>query len=230
MELFLANENMAFSVALVFLIFVFLLEVISSGAISGMLDGLIPDVDADVDVEIEVDVDVDADVDADVGEGVGVPALSKLFIWVKGKVPMLVYFIIFLSSFSAIGFVIQYYMKDKTGHYFPWFIIVPIAFIASILISRYISKLCSKIAFKDETMAVSSETFVGTLATITIGKTKRGLKAEARLTDIHGQTHYVFVEPEDDNAEFKAGEEVLLIRKEKDGTFRCIEDEFKKLN
>ncbi len=233
MELFLSTENTAFSVALVLLVLIFLLEVLSSGVISGFLDGLIPDFDADVDVpdidvpEIEIDIDADADVDveADVGEGASVPALSKLFIWVKGKVPMLVYFIIFLSSFSGIGLIGQFYIKKYTSHYFPWFIIVPASFVLSILISRYISKLCSHIAFKDESTAVSSDEFIGTLATITVGSTKRGLRAEARLKDKHGQQHLVYLEPEEDDAEFKAGDEVLIIRKEKDGTFRCIENE-----
>jgi len=223
MELFLASENTAFSVALAFMILVLILEVLSSGIISGMLDSLVPDIDLDIDI------DADMDIDADISGGADTPALSKIFIWTKDKVPMLVYFIIFLTVFSSIGFVTQYYVKRAIGHYLPWFFIVPSAFILSVLISRYISKLLSKIAFKDETTAVSSDSFVGSLATITTNVAKKGRRVEARLIDKHGQIHYVFIEPEDEGAEFKVGEEVLLIRKEND-TFKCVENELTERN
>lgn len=236
MDIFLADENVVFSAAIVFMLIALLLELFSSGAISGLLDGMIPDVEVpDVDVEIpDVDIEIpDADVDADIGSDVGtgerahVPALSKLFVWAKSKVPMLVYFIIFLAAFSITGLVTQFYVKRVFDHYLPSFIIVPIAFFLAIFFARYISKGLSKVVFKDETTAVSSESFVGHLATITTGIAKRGLKAEARLKDKHNQNHYVYVEPDENDAEFKAGEEVLLIKMEKNGTFRCIEDELK---
>jgi len=234
MELFLANENMAFSTALVFLILVFILEVLSSGVISSMLDGLIPEVDINTDIDAEIDVGTDVDINSDIntetGEGTNVPTLSKLFIWVKDKVPMLVYFIIFLSIFCMIGFITQYFLKKITGYYLPWFFIVPGTFILSVLISRYISKFLSKFVFKDETTAVSSETFVGYLATITTSTAKRGKQVEARLTDGYGQLHYVYVEPEYKDAEFIVDEEVLLIRKRKDGSFNCVENELTERN
>ena len=230
MDIFLADENIIFSAAICFMLMALLLEIVSSGVISGLLDGMIPDIEVpDVDVEVpDVDIEVpDVDVDADVstGEGAHVPALSKLFVWAKSKVPMLVYFIIFLAAFSTTGLITQFYIKKGFGHYLPSFIIGPIAFFLAIFFARYVSKGLSKVIFKDETTAVSSESFIGHLATITTGTAKRGLQAEARLKDKHNQNHYVYVEPDEDGAEFKAGEEVLLIKMEKDGTFRCIEDE-----
>jgi hypothetical protein len=229
MELFLASENMAFSVAVTFMVLVLLLEVLSSGIISGVLDSLIPDIDIDTDVGTDVDIEANIDTDVHV-VGNNIPAISKVFIWTKDKVPMLVYFIILLSVFSIIGFITQYYVKKITGHYLPWFFSVPGALIIAVLISRYIARFFSRVIFKEETTAISSDDFVGHLATITVITAKVGKQVEARLTDKHNQIHYVFVEPEDKEAEFKVGEEVLLIRKEKDGSFKCVENELNERN
>lgn len=66
---------------------------------------------------------------------------------------------------------------------------------------------------KDETEAVSTDSFVGRIALITLGKAEKGNPAQARLKDRFGKSHYIMVEPETEDVVFEQGEQVLLITK-----------------
>jgi len=65
---------------------------------------------------------------------------------------------------------------------------------------------------KEESSAVSSETFVGREAEIVLGTARRDNPTQARLYDEHGRSHYVLVEPDDAAESFSQGERVLLVR------------------
>ena len=66
----------------------------------------------------------------------------------------------------------------------------------------------------DETTAISLDSLVGRRGTITIGTARRGSPAQARVADIHGQVHYVMVEPYDDDHSIGEGETVRLDRRD----------------
>ena len=57
---------------------------------------------------------------------------------------------------------------------------------------------------------------IGRRATITDGVARTGSPARARVRDVHGQAHYVMVEPHEQSSELHSGDEVLLVRREKD--------------
>jgi hypothetical protein len=67
---------------------------------------------------------------------------------------------------------------------------------------------------QDETTAVSLDSLVGKRGTITVGTARRGSPAQARVKDIHGQSHYVMVEPQEEAHPIAEGETVLLIRRD----------------
>ena len=69
----------------------------------------------------------------------------------------------------------------------------------------------ARIIPKDETEAVSEKSFVGCVATITIGTASKGKPAQAKLRDRLGNTHYVMVEPDIDGQFFETGSEVLIV-------------------
>ena len=71
----------------------------------------------------------------------------------------------------------------------------------------------SKVIPKEQSNAVTADSFINKTATITLGVSKKGRPSEARLTDEHGQIHYVTVEPLKDEAEFIKGDQVLLVEK-----------------
>ncbi|WP_334313545.1 OB-fold-containig protein [Psychrosphaera algicola] len=66
---------------------------------------------------------------------------------------------------------------------------------------------------KEESSAVSKESFAGLLANITVGTAKLGQPAEAMIRDEFNQKHYVLVEPIEED-EFSQGENVVLVVKE----------------
>jgi len=76
---------------------------------------------------------------------------------------------------------------------------------------RVLGGLLGKIIIRDETEVVSRNSFVGRVATITLGEAKQGSPAEAKFRDEHGTTHYVMVEPDHTNETFVSGESVLLV-------------------
>ncbi len=213
LELFLASDNMSFSIALVLMLIIGVIELVSAGAASGVLDAMFPDIDMDIDFDA-----ADADLDTEVE----IPALSKLLGWIKpGKIPMLIYMIIFLTVYSLTGFIGQSIIKGIIRFYLPWFFAVPAAFFVAIFISRLISLAASHIVIKDESSAVSSKNFIGKIATVMIGTAKVGCPAEASLKDKHGQSHYIMVEPDED-AQFPKDSRVLIVSKGPNGVFKCI--------
>jgi hypothetical protein len=59
------------------------------------------------------------------------------------------------------------------------------------------------------------------MAYIFRGKAKVGQPAEAKLSDRHGYTHYVLLEPDSHGETFSEGEAVLIVSK-KSNTYTAI--------
>ncbi len=200
MGLLFAAENSAFLWAITLMLIIAIFEgvaMVLGAGISQFLDNLLPDVDIDV-----------SEVDMNSTPG----ALSLLLGWFYlGKVPALIWLILMLTSFGVSGYAIQGVSQSVTGIYLPGLMSVPAALFCSVLFIRLSGKAFSKLRLQDETEAVSTDTFIGSLATIVIGEARKGLAAEARLTDKFGTTHYIRVEPDNEAETFSAGEEVLLV-------------------
>lgn len=129
------------------------------------------------------------------------------------KIPMLIWLVSLLTTFAIIGYCFSYVM----------FLVfdLPVAKLLAggitLVLSLYFNtKICSKLAEimpKEETSAVSKDSFAGLLANVTVGTAKRGQPAEAMVKDEFNQKHYVLVEPIDED-EFSQGENVVLVVKE----------------
>lgn len=208
MAFFLQDGNQLFTGALVLMLMIAVLEgvmMLIGVGISDMLDNLLPDMDIDLDAP-----------DTEAG---GV--LTKLLGWLRfGEVPALILLVAFLVAFGITGLLIQMAAESLTGFLLPgWLLAVPVLFLALPQV-RFVGNLLRKFAVGDETEAVGRQTFVGRIAVITIGKAAAGSPAEARLRDEFGTTHYVMVEPDDDE-EFSQGQQVLLVE-ERGSNFRVI--------
>lgn len=232
LELLFASENMLFTVALIVVLIIGLLEGVTTllgFGLSGLLDSLLPDVDLDVDVDVDLDGSAgDAVAGAEAGDGfdlaeVGHPtALSRLLGWLHiGRVPILILLLIFLFAFGFTGLFVQEAARTLTRHMLPSFIAAAPALIAGVMTVRVSGKLLARIIPKDHTEAVSEESFVGRIATITLGTARAGQPAQARLRDQHGQTHYVMVEPDEPDQRFEIGTAVLLVKRDSH-VFRAI--------
>jgi hypothetical protein len=202
LEFLAAESNLPFSVALAIMFALALLEgvgMLLGAGISSLVEGVLPDLDIDVDAP-----DVDS------------PGLiSHLLGWLYvGKVPFLVVFIVLLTCFGITGLLLQSLVHGLTNQLLPgWLATIP-ALVLALPFTRLSAGLVAKVMPRDETEAVSSDSFIGRVATIVTGTARAGYPAQARLNDQHGQTHYIMVEPDQGQPEQKQGEQVLLVRRQ----------------
>lgn len=212
----LAPQLAPFTIALGILALIAVAEVISvlmGAGVSGLLDSALPDID--------VDMDVDAPDQGlpDIGGG---NVIVAILAWLSvGRVPTLIILAALLFGFGVIGLVLQNTLYGMFGFMMPpWLAITP-AFVLALPVTRYIGLGLAHVMPKEETSAVSTETFVGRLATIIRGIAREGQPAEAKLKDSEGLTHYLLVAPLESGTEFEPGQEVLIVQ-QNGATFLAI--------
>ncbi len=203
LEFLTAEENLAFSVALALMTLLALLEGVGTllgAGLSGLADALLPD-------SLVPDLDT-------AGPDTGAPGtISGLLGWLYvGKAPLLVVLILLLLSFGLGGLLLQKLVQQFGGALLPGWIASLGALSVALPLTRAGARLTARLIPRDESEAVSTESFVGRVAIITLGNARPGYPAQARLSDAYGQSHYVMVEPDGD-MELGAGTEVLIVRK-----------------
>jgi hypothetical protein len=75
---------------------------------------------------------------------------------------------------------------------------------------------------RTETQSVSGRQLGRRLGTVTQGTAARGTPAEVRVTDRHGNTHYLRAEPLRDTDVIAQGADVLVLHHRPTGGFRLI--------
>ncbi|HEX8262459.1 MAG TPA: YqiJ family protein [Allosphingosinicella sp.] len=144
------------------------------------------------------------DMDADLDGG------GDLLGWLGfGRVPLLMLIVLFLAFFGLAGLAVQQFAGPLT----LW-IAVPAAAAAALPLTGLGARGLARVMPQDETTAISLDSLVGRRGTITVGTARRGSPAQARVRDVHGQVHYVMVEPYDDDHAFAEGETVRLDRRD----------------
>ena len=147
---------------------------------------------------------VHLDVHADVDGG------GDLLGWLGvGRVPLLMLLVVFLALFGLAGLAIQQFAGPL-----PLWIAVPGAAAAALPLTGLGARGLARIMPGDETTAIGLDDLAGRRGTITIGTARRGSPAQARVADVHGQVHYVMVEPYDDDHSIGQGETVRLDRRD----------------
>ncbi len=135
-----------------------------------------------------------------------------VFGWLElRKVPLLVSIVIFLSAFGAVGLALQQILQGSIGYSLHSLVAVPVVALAAVFPTRLGNRVVARIFPRETTYAVSSETFIGLVATITIGTATYERAAEARLKGPLGRTHYIMVYADIEGASFAQGEQVLLV-------------------
>lgn len=199
-ELFIHPSNLIFSVSLSLMVLLGVLEcllLIVGSSSQGFLDQFVPDQLIEAP-HSEFDVQVDHD------------AFVQLLDWLYlGRIPMLVWLIIFLTIYALTGFILQSIFYSFSTHYFPLWIAAPACLILCMPLVRICSASMAKILPKDETTAIHSDELIGRTAIIILGEARLNYPAQARVKDQFGQSHYILVEPEIDII-FAQGQEVLL--------------------
>lgn len=210
-ELFTHPSNLLFSVSLCLMFLLGILEgllLIIGLSSQGFLDQFIPDQLLDVNHPNTHHADVDLD-----SSNIFIQFLDWLYL---GRVPVLVWLIIFLTVYALFGLITQNIYHYYTNSYFPLWIIAPASFILCMPLVRTSAAIIAKILPKDETTAIHSDELIGRTAQIILGNAKLNYPAQAKVSDQFGQMHYILVEPETDVV-FLQGQEVVLTQKTKVG-------------
>jgi len=139
-----------------------------------------------------------------------------------GRAPILVLLVIFLVAFAISGLVLQWATAGVIGHPLPAWIASVFAAACGLPVVRVLGGLISRAIPRDESTAVSEDSFVGRLARLTGESASEGRPAQAKLTDEHGQSHYLLVEPDAPDITFARGETILLVRRASNTLFKAI--------
>lgn len=195
-----APQNLFFSAALVLMAFLAAAEALTAvmgHSLSEHLETWAPDLDMPQGSAMDSDT---------------AGAASKLFGWLElGRLPLLVGLSLFLAAFACIGFLEQGVSQALGLGFLPAFIAAPAALVGAVPVLKLGNRWLGRIWPKDETYAVSQDSFIGRVAVVTIGKATFDRPAEARLQDQFGHTHYIMAAPDNQGDEFPQGETVLVV-------------------
>ena len=196
----LEPHNLPFAVAIVLLLFVAVLQLTGLGDAFG----------GDADLDMGVDTDVDG-VDAISGGGfvAGLVSLTGL-----GRVPLMVWLALFLFLFAAIGVSGQALAQNLLGSPLHPGLAALLAGVGTLPVTGMLARPVGAALPKDETSAVSLDSLIRRDATIQTGTARLHSPARSKVVDVHGQPHFVMVEPNDPAAELKEGDTVLIVRRE----------------
>ena len=131
-----------------------------------------------------------------------------------GRVPVLIWLAALLFVFATIGVIGQSVLASMLG--------APLSAGWAALAAGGVALPLNSIAMrplaaimpKDETTAIALDELVRRDAEIQIGTARAGSPARAKVIDMHGQAHFVMVEPHDQTTELQTGDTVLLVRRE----------------
>jgi hypothetical protein len=189
------------------------------GDMAGLGDG--PEIDLDLDgfdvdpAEFDIDVDVEP-------AAMTTPASSPLSWLGLGKMPTLIWLATIFLSFGVTGLTIQSLVSSVFGAPLPAIVaVIPSAIVALWFTGRF-GALFARLLPRTETQSVSQRHLGRRAGTVTQGTARRGTPAEVRVTDRHGNTHYLRAEPFRDADEIPEGADVLVIRHRPTGGFRLI--------
>ncbi len=206
-DFLIAGQNLPFTVAICLMLVITFMEGVGTllgSGLSEMVESLMPDFDLDVDIDIDADID-GPDIDPQGG-------LTKILGWLRiGEVPFLMLLIVFLTVFGLVGLGIQSLAQEMFGNLLPGLATGIVVFLISMPLVRLLGGLLAKVIPKDETDAVSEDSFIGRTATITLGQANKGNPTRAKLHDQYGTTHYILVEPDLDDELFEQGSSVILV-------------------
>lgn len=211
LEFITSPENIPFAVSLLILLIIATLEGVGAvfgAGISSVFNGLFPDTNIAID-----------------GPDLDSPGIiGRVLSWLRvGQVPILVLIVVFLVGFGISGLMLQKFLLLTFGFMLPAAIASIPAFVISIPTVRLLGSGLNRIIPKDETSAVSEDTFIGRVAVITLGESKKNNPAEGKVKDSFGKSHYILIEPDNEEDLFVKGSEVLLVRKDS-SKFYAIEN------
>ena len=240
-DLYLTEPFVPFTIALALLFGLLALELVLA-VLGGTLLGMGADAEIDVDLDIdapdlgdldidfgdadphlfdfaEPELDAEIDLEAPSAETVSPGPASWLGI---GKVPTLIWIAAVLLGFGVTGVALQGVFLSMLGVAMPAGVIAIPAALAGVWFARQFGAVFASLLPKTETSALSARHLGRRIGVVTQGTAKRGKPTEVKVTDRHGNTHYLRGEPLKDEDEITAGTEVLVLRHRLEDGYRLV--------
>jgi hypothetical protein len=190
---FLTHEaNAPYFFALSFLVILFVFEVL------GWLTGM--------SLSHAFDSLIDFDADTDLG--------GHLTLLGLGKVPFIIWLTFFFGLFSILGYAVNAISNSIVGFIPMWLSIVPVA-IVSFMINGVFCKVFARVFPRFETTAVSTDTFSGRVAKVTIGNATFTKFAMGVVIDEHNTSHNVRIQAMDNGIVLNQNNHVILVEQKK---------------
>lgn len=131
-----------------------------------------------------------------------------------GRVPLLIWLAALLFVFATVGVIGQSVLASMLGAPLSAGWAALAAGGAALPLNSLAMRPLGAIIPKDETTAIDIDDLLRRDAEIQIGTARAGSPARAKVIDVHGQAHFVMVEPHDQTLALNAGDTVLLVRRE----------------
>ena len=221
LSLLLHPDMTPFTIALLLVAGLLLVELVLSFVGASLLGG---EVDADIDADTEFDAEPELDIDADGEAGTAAEAgpVAAALSWLGiGKIPLTVWIAGTLTGFGLAGYAIQVVAEALFGGLLPVVVVFPVAAAAGLAFGQRFARLFGRLVPRHESYHVSRRSFGGRRGVIAQGTARRGRPAQAKVRDGYGETHYLQVEPFDDDDEIGQGTEIAVLRAQ-DGSYRAI--------
>ena len=236
---YLTEPFVPFTISLALLFGLLALELVLA-LVGGTLLGLGADADLDVDLDLDapdigdLDIDfgeadssmfdfaepeLDADLDVSAPESISAGPASWLGI---GKVPTLIWIAAVLLGFGVTGVALQGFATAILGSTLTASLIAVPAAVAGIWFARQFGAVFARLLPKTETTAMSENHLGRRTGVVTQGTARRGHPTEVKVTDRHGNTHYLRGEPLRDDDAISAGTKVLVLRHRIEQGYRLV--------
>lgn len=131
-----------------------------------------------------------------------------------GRVPLLIWLAALLFVFATVGVIGQSVLASMLGAPLSAGWAALAAGGVALPLNSLAMRPLGAIIPKDETTAIDIDDLLRRDAEIQIGTARAGSPARAKVIDVHGQAHFVMVEPHDQTLALNAGDTVLLVRRE----------------
>jgi hypothetical protein len=127
-----------------------------------------------------------------------------------GHVPLTLFVASAAAVFGLTGLGVQQVATGTLGAPLDLTWAVPIAALAAIPGTHFMTRTLGAMLPKTETTAISGDDLIGRTGEIMAGVGKRDAPVQAKLRDEHGQAHYVMVEPMRDDDTLRQGQAIML--------------------
>lgn len=197
-------ETYPFSVALVLMLLIGLLELVSlfTSGFTQSLDGLLPESlleSSPPEVRLPLDE-----------MGAGLRLLDWLYV---GKVPLMMLLVIALAVYGAMGWVLQNVFHSISGSLMNVYLAMVLVAMLSLPMIRLFAAAWYKIMPKDETTAIGADALIGRVGVVVLGIASANQSAQVRVKDQFGQQHYIMAVA-DGGSDLPQGTLVLLVSRQ----------------